>query len=82
MCNRWCFWHGQWYWHGWSVFDGKRWGASNTTNTSKTTIINKTDVDQKFENNIKELLGVGNISTSSVSSSNVDITIIIGKDYK
>ena len=56
--------------------------ASNTTNTSKTTIINKTDVDQKFENNIKELLGVGNISTSSVSSSNVDITIIIGKDYK
>ena len=56
--------------------------TSNTTSTSKTTIINKTDVDSKFENNIKELLGLGNISNSSVSSSNVDITIIIGKDYK
>ncbi len=56
--------------------------TSTTTNTSKTTIINKTDVDGKYENNIKEILGVGNISSSSVSSSNVDITIIIGKDYK
>lgn len=56
--------------------------TSQTTSTSKTTIINKTDVDSKFENDIKEILGVGNISTSSVSSSNVDITIIIGKDYK
>ena len=56
--------------------------TSTTTNTSKTTIINKTDVDEKFENNIKSILGVGNISTSSVSSSDVDITIIIGKDYK
>lgn len=56
--------------------------TATTTSTSKTTIINKTNVDSKFEENIKELLGVGNISTSSVSSSNVDITIIIGKDYK
>lgn len=53
-----------------------------TTNTSKTTIINKTDVDVKFTNNIKELLGVGNVSTSSVSSSKVDITIILGNDYE
>ena len=55
--------------------------TTSTTTTSKTTIINKTDVDEKFTNNIKDVLGVGNISTSSVSSSNVDITIIIGKDY-
>lgn len=55
--------------------------STTTTTTSKTTIINKTDVDTKFTDNIKDLLGVGNISTSSVSSSNVDITIIIGKDY-
>lgn len=53
----------------------------DTTTTSKTTIINKTDVDVKFTDNIKESLGVGNVSTNSVSSSNVDITIIIGKDY-
>lgn len=56
--------------------------TNRTTNTSKTTIINKTEVNEKIENNIKEILGCGNISTSSVSSSNVDITIIIGKDYK
>lgn len=56
--------------------------TSNTTSTSKTTIINKTKQDTKIENNIKEILGVGNISTSSASSSNVDITIIIGKDYQ
>ena len=54
---------------------------TTTTSTSKTTIINKTDIDTKFTDNIKDILGVGNISTSSVSSSNVDITIIIGKDY-
>jgi len=56
--------------------------TTTTTSTAKTTIINKTDVDEKYTNNIKELLGVGNVSTSSVSSSKVDITIIIGKDYK
>lgn len=53
-----------------------------TTSTSKTTIINKTGINEEFTNNIKELLNVGNISTNIVSSSNVDITIIIGKDYK
>ena len=52
-----------------------------TTSTTKTTIINKTDVNSQFTDNIKEVLGVGNVSTSSVSSSKVDITIIIGKDY-
>lgn len=56
--------------------------STTTTSTSKTTIINKTNIDSKFEENIKEILGVGNISTSSVSSSKVDVTIIIGKDYK
>ena len=37
---------------------------------------------KKITNNIKDILGVGTVSSSSVSSSNVDITIIIGKDYK
>jgi len=55
--------------------------TSTTTSTSKTTIINKSDVDVKFTDNLKELLGVGNIASSSVSSKDVDITIIIGKDY-
>ena len=56
--------------------------TTTTTSTSKTTIINKSDVDEKFTDNIKDILGVGTVSSSSVSSSNVDITIIIGKDYK
>ena len=56
--------------------------TTDTTSTAKTTIINKSDVDAKITDNIKELLGVGTVSSSSVSSSNVDITIIIGKDYK
>ena len=52
-----------------------------TTSTSKTTIINKTDIVTEITEDIKNILGVGNISSSSVSSSDVDITIIIGKDY-
>lgn len=56
--------------------------TTNTTSTEKTTIINKSDVDTKITENIQELLRVGTVSSSSVSSSNVDITIIIGKDYK
>lgn len=52
------------------------------TTTSKTTIINKTNVDSVFTENIKSVLGVGNISSNTVSSSEVDITVIIGKDYK
>lgn len=56
--------------------------TTTTTSTAKTTIINKSNVDEKITENIKSVLGVENISTSSVSSSNVDITIIIGKDYK
>lgn len=56
--------------------------TNNTTATTKTTIINKTDINSKFEQDIKSILGIGNISTSSVSSSKVDVTIIIGKDYK
>lgn len=56
--------------------------TNSTTSTAKTTIINKTDVESKFTEDIKSTLGIGNISTSSVSSSKVDITIIIGKDYK
>ena len=56
--------------------------TNTTTSTTKTTIINKTDVDEKIEQNIKGILGVGNISSSTATSSDVDITIIIGKDYK
>ena len=56
--------------------------TTTTTSTSKTTLINKSDVDTKITDNVTDILGVGTVSSSSVSSSNVDLTIIIGKDYK
>ena len=55
---------------------------TETNSTTKTTIINNSDVDEKFTSDIKELLGTGKISTGPVSSNKADITIIIGKDYK
>ena len=57
---------------------------SNRTYSSQeaiTVTISNLEYLKAFTNNIKELLGVGNISTNIVSSSEVDITIIIGKDY-
>ena len=51
-------------------------------NDNKTTIINKSDIDTEFIDNIKSILGTENASSNSVSSSDVDITIILGKDYK
>ena len=56
--------------------------TGTTTNTSKTAIINKTAVKNEITSNIKEILGVGTISSSTSTASTVDITIIIGKDYK
>ena len=56
---------------------------TGTTNiTSKTSIINKKDVSTTYLNNMKEVLGTGTIQSTQSSSSKVDITIIIGKDYK
>ena len=52
--------------------------SNTTTNTDKTTIVNKTNVDSKYVDHIKEILGgIGSVASNSVSSNNVDITIII-----
>ena len=56
--------------------------TTSTNDTAKTTIINKSDIDAEFIDNIKSILGTENVSSNSVSSSDVDITIILGKDYK
>ena len=53
-----------------------------TNITSKTSIINKKDIEQEQLEKLKEELGVGTIQNSKSSSSKVDITIIIGQDYK
>ncbi len=56
---------------------------TGTTNaTSKTTIINKKGIQESTMQDIKTTLEVGTISDSEVNSSKVDITIILGKDYK
>ena len=55
-------------------------GPTNTT--SKTSIINKKDVEQEELNNLQSQLGVGVITNSKSSSSKVDVTIILGQDYK
>ena len=56
--------------------------TGTTTATSKTTIVNKTAIKSEIVENIKDILGVGNISNSVSSPSTVDVKIVIGKDYK
>ena len=56
-----------------------RTGSTNTT--SKTTIINKKEIKDTILKNMKDVIGIGAIENSESSSSKVDVTIIIGKDY-
>lgn len=56
--------------------------TGTTTTTSKTTIVNKSGIETDTISDIKDVLGVGNISSSVSSSSTVDVKIVIGKDYK
>lgn len=56
--------------------------SKTTTNAEKTQIINQTNVESKFIDNLKGILGVGTVSSNPINSNNVDITIIVGKDYK
>ena len=55
--------------------------TGKTSKMSKTVITNKTDVDSEKLKEIKEVLGVGDITTNISSTSSVDVTIIIGKDF-
>lgn len=56
--------------------------TGSTSVTSKTNIINKSDIDGEIVSELKKNLGIGTISKSDSKSSQVDITIILGKDYK
>lgn len=56
--------------------------TGSTSATSKTTITNKKNVSDTLLKNMKEVLEVGTIQYNQSSSSKVDVTIIIGKDYK
>ena len=54
--------------------------TSKTNETQKTSIINKNNISEDIINSIKNLLEVGSVSNSE-SKSDVDITIILGKDF-
>lgn len=56
--------------------------TGTTTPTAKTAIVNKTAVPVKITDEIKDLLGVGAISSNTTSSSTVDIRVVLGRDYK
>lgn len=56
--------------------------TGTTTPTAKTAIVNKTAVPVKITDEIKDLLGVGAISSNITSSSTVDVRVVLGKDYK
>ena len=55
--------------------------TGNTSTISKTIITNKKDVSDEALKQIKQKLGTGSISNNKSSTSLVDITIIIGKDF-
>lgn len=48
---------------------------------SKTIITNKKDTAEENLKNIKNVLGTGSISTNKSSTSLVDVTVVIGKDF-
>ena len=53
-----------------------------TNSTSKTTIINKKEIKDNYVTEIKNAVGMGITQNRQSTSSKVDLTIIIGKDYK
>ena len=54
--------------------------TGKTTTTSKTTIINRSNVSEDIEKDIKKILDTGSI-TNGQSSGDTDVTIILGTDY-
>ncbi len=55
--------------------------SGNTNNTSNSVIINRTMQSKNIEEDLKEILNIDKINNNS-NNSNVDFTIIIGKDYE
>lgn len=60
-------------------YEVKKTGKSSSI--AKTIITNKKDTEHEDLKNIKEILGVGSISTNKSSTSLVDVTIVIGEDF-
>lgn len=56
--------------------------TGTVTSISKTIITNKKSIEDENLKEIKQILGVGSISTNKSSTSLVDVSIVIGKDFK
>ena len=56
--------------------------TGNTSSISKTIITNKKDIADSDLKKIKEVLGEGSLSTNKTNYSTVDVSIIIGKEFK
>ena len=56
--------------------------TGNTSSISKTIITNKKDITDSDLKKIKEVLGEGSLSTNKTNYSTVDVSIIIGKEFK
>lgn len=55
--------------------------SGSTSIISKTIITNKLETSDTFLKDMKNTLGVGSISNNKTSTSKVDVTIVIGKDF-
>ncbi len=55
-------------------------GNYKTSTNISTSIINRTDDD--YAKQVKEFLGVGKVKTEKEDGSKVDVTVILGSDYK
>jgi len=55
--------------------------TGKTNSTTKTSIINKSEVSENILTSVKTLLEVDETSSSTSTESTVDITIILGKDF-
>ena len=56
--------------------------TGKTSTISKTVITNKKNATDEQLKNIKQALSTGSISTNKQASSQVDVTIVIGEDFK
>ena len=56
-------------------------GNYKTTSNMTTTIISRTDSNE-YAKKVKSFLGIGTVKTEKEESSKVDVTVILGSDYK
>ena len=56
--------------------------TGNSNLTTKSTIVDKSNISSNILEDLKNILSIDNASSSISTESSTDITIIIGSDYK